>query len=64
MLVDDYDSLIDAVDRLLSDHVLREQLGAKAQVRSGEFSWQQSADAMRTVLESLHGRAYVSGVIA
>jgi hypothetical protein len=43
--------------------VLREQLGAKAQARSGEFSWQQSADAMRTVLESVHAGRIVSGVL-
>ena len=63
MLVDDYDGLVDVLERLLSDQVLREQLGAKAQVRSGEFSWRQSADAMRTVLESLHARRHISGVV-
>jgi glycosyltransferase involved in cell wall biosynthesis len=63
VLVDDYDGLVDALHRLLDDRVLREQLGAKAQVRSGEFSWQQSADAMRAVLDALHARVYVSGVI-
>jgi hypothetical protein len=42
---------------------LREQLGAKAQARSGEFSWRQSADAMRTVLESMHAGRIVSGVV-
>jgi len=41
----------------------REQLGAKAAIRSGEFSWPQSADAMRTVLESVHARRMVSGVV-
>ena len=54
LLVDDRDGLVDGLERLLSDQVLREQLGAKAQARSGEFSWRQSADAMRTVLESMH----------
>jgi glycosyltransferase involved in cell wall biosynthesis len=63
MLVDDYDGLVDDLERLLSDHVLREQLGAKAQVRSGEFSWRQSADAMRTVLESVHAGGHISGVV-
>ena len=37
--------------------------GAKAQARSGEFSWKQSADAMRTVLESVHAGRMVSGVV-
>jgi glycosyltransferase involved in cell wall biosynthesis len=63
LLVDDYDGLVDGLERLLTDHVLREQLGAKAQARSGEFSWRQSADAMRTVLESVHARQIVSGVV-
>ncbi len=39
LLVDHFDGLVDGIERLLSDRVLREQLGAKAQVRSGEFSW-------------------------
>ncbi len=63
VLVDDYDGLVDVLERLLSDRVLREQLGVKAQIRSGEFSWEQSADAMRTVLESVHAKTLVSGVI-
>jgi glycosyltransferase involved in cell wall biosynthesis len=63
VLVDDHDDLVDALERLLTDQVLREQLGAKAQARSGEYSWQQSADAMRTVLESVHAGRIVSGVV-
>jgi glycosyltransferase involved in cell wall biosynthesis len=63
LLVDDHDELVDGLERLLTDHVLREQLGAKAQARSGEFSWGQSADAMRTVLESVHAGRIVSGVV-
>ena len=35
----------------------------KAQARSAEFSWQQSADAMRRVLESMLAGTRVSGVI-
>jgi glycosyltransferase involved in cell wall biosynthesis len=63
LLVDDHDELVDGLERLLTDHVLREQLGAKAQARSGEFSWGQSADAMRIVLESVHAGRIVSGVV-
>ncbi|OBG92665.1 glycosyl transferase [Mycobacterium sp. E136] len=63
VLVDDFDGLVDGLGELLSDHVLREQLGTKAHARCGEFSWQQSADAMRTVLESVHSGQYVSGVV-
>lgn len=63
VLVDDFDGLVDGLGELLSDHVLREQLGTKAHARCSEFSWQQSADAMRTVLESVHSGRYVSGVV-
>ena len=63
LLVEDRDGLVDGLERLLSDQVLREQLGAKAQALSSEFSWRQSADAMRTVLESMHARRIVSGVV-
>jgi glycosyltransferase involved in cell wall biosynthesis len=63
LLVDDHDQLVDQLERLLTDQVLREQLGTKAQARSGEFSWQQSADAMRTVLDSVRAGRMVSGVV-
>ncbi|MDG4663052.1 glycosyltransferase family 4 protein [Mycobacterium sp. 236(2023)] len=63
VLVDDYPDLVDGLERLLTDHVLREQLGAKAAVRSGEFSWEQSADAMRAVLESVRAGRMTSGVV-
>jgi glycosyltransferase involved in cell wall biosynthesis len=63
VLVDDHAELVTGLERLLSDQVLRDQLGGKAQARSGEFSWQQSADAMRTVLESVHAGKLVSGLV-
>ena len=63
LLVDDHAQLVSRLDRLLSDRVLREQLGVKAQLRSGEFSWTQSADAMRVVLESVVDGRLVGGVI-
>jgi len=63
VLVDDFEELVAELGRLLSDPVLREQLGAKALVRSGEFSWRQSAQAMRAVLDAVHARGYVSGVV-
>jgi glycosyltransferase involved in cell wall biosynthesis len=63
ILVDDHDDLVDRLEHLLADHVLRDELGAKAIARSRDFSWQQSADAMRTVLESVHAGCRVSGVI-
>jgi len=63
VLVQDRDELIDSLEQLLADRVLREELGAKAAARSREFSWPQSAAAMRTVLESVRQGEYVSGVI-
>jgi glycosyltransferase involved in cell wall biosynthesis len=63
MLVDSHDELVNRLQQLLGDPVLRDQLGAKAQVRSAEFSWRQSADAMRSVLESVMAGERVSGVV-
>jgi len=63
VLVDNHDELVDRFEQLLTDHVLRDELGAKAEARSREFSWPQSASAMRTVLESVHAGHRVSGVI-
>jgi glycosyltransferase involved in cell wall biosynthesis len=63
LLVDDRDQLVEQLHRLLADPVLREQLGGKAQDRSAEFSWRQSADGLREVLEAVCERRYVSGVV-
>ena len=56
-------AMVDRLDRLLSDPVLRDQLGVKAQTRSGEFSWTQSADAMHSVLKAVRSGHFVSGVV-
>ena len=63
VLVDGPDELVDGLRRLLTDRVLRDELGAKARTRSAEFSWVLSAEAMRTVLESVHAGRFVSGVV-
>ena len=63
LLVDDHAQLVDRLEQLLGDRVLREELGAKAAARSREFSWPQSAAAMRSVMESVHAGSRVSGVI-
>jgi len=63
VLVDSQDELVDRFEQLLTDRVLRNELGAKAAARSREFSWPQSASAMRTVLESVHAGHRVSGVL-
>jgi glycosyltransferase involved in cell wall biosynthesis len=63
LLADSHDDLVNRLQQLLADPVLRDQLGAKAQARSAEFSWRQSAEAMRTVLESVTAGDRVSGVM-
>jgi glycosyltransferase involved in cell wall biosynthesis len=63
LLVDDHDGLVAATERLLVDEVLRAELGVKAQIRSGEFSWRLSGDAMRTVLEATVAGHRTSGLV-
>lgn len=63
ILVDDRIELVNRLEQLLRDSVLRDQLGGKAQARSAEFSWPQSADAMRSVLESVLAGDRISGVV-
>lgn len=63
LLVDDRDELVDRLEELLRDRVLREELGAKAEARSREFSWPQSAAAMQAVLQTVHDGGRLSGVI-
>ncbi len=63
LLVDDHNELVERLEELLSDQVVREELGAKAEARTREFSWSQSATAMRTVLDSVHVGERVSGLI-
>jgi glycosyltransferase involved in cell wall biosynthesis len=63
VLVDNRAELVSRLEQLLADPVLRDQLGAKAQARSAEFSWEQSADAMRSVLESVVAGDRVTGVL-
>ena len=64
VLVDSHGDFVDRFEELLTDHVLREELGAKAAARSREFSWPQSASAMCTVLESVHRGHRVSGIVS
>ena len=62
VLADNSGDLVDRLKELLADAVLREELGRKAQARSAEFSWQQSAEAMRAVLESVRSGHLVEGL--
>jgi glycosyltransferase involved in cell wall biosynthesis len=63
ILANSHAELVDRLDELLCDSVLREQLGAKAQARNSEFSWAQSADGMRQVLDAVRTGEFVSGVV-
>ena len=63
LLVDSHSDMVDRLEQLLSDQVLREELGAKAADRSREFSWTQSAASMRAVLDTVHTGAHLSGVV-
>lgn len=63
ILVADRDELVDRLEELLGDAELRSGLGDKAQARSGDFSWPQSARAMRTVLDAVHSGQRISGVV-
>ena len=63
ILVDSHSELVDRLEELLADPVLRDQLGAKAHTRSEEFSWPQSADAMCAVLEAVQAGRTVHGLV-
>ncbi|MEZ0053346.1 glycosyltransferase involved in cell wall biosynthesis [Mycobacterium sp. MAA66] len=63
LLVDDHRGLVAALQMLLTDPVLREQLGVKAQLRSAEFSWPQSASAMLSVASAVRDGEFVSGIV-
>jgi glycosyltransferase involved in cell wall biosynthesis len=63
ILANSHAELVDRLDELLCDSVLREQLGAKAQARNSEFSWEQSTDGMRQVLDAVRTGEFVSGVV-
>ena len=62
ILVDNSRELTQRLADLLDDHVLREELGRKAQARTAEFSWRQSADAMLGVLQAVKSGRRVSGL--
>jgi len=64
LLVDTVDLLVDAVGELLADTEQRVVLGEKARTRAAEFSWEQCAAGVFTVLTAAARGHRVSGVIA
>lgn len=63
LLVDNHRGLVTALETLLTDDVLRDQLGAKARVRAAEFSWSQSACSMLSVAEAVRDGKFVDGIV-
>ncbi len=63
ILVDDSAELVVRLEELLGDPVLRAELGRKAQARSAEYSWGQSAQSMREVLDAVQSGRRVSGLV-
>jgi len=61
-LVDSPAELTAAVAELLADTDRRAELGAKAQVRAGEFSWEATGDGVFDVLAATVGGHRVSGL--
>jgi glycosyltransferase involved in cell wall biosynthesis len=63
VLVADRHEMVQRLEELLGDDEFRAGLGHKAQARSEDFSWPQSAAALRTVLDAVSDGRRVSGVI-
>lgn len=63
LLVRDLAGLTESVYVLLTDALLREELGAKAQERAGEFSWPATADGVSRVLSASIAGERVGGLV-
>ena len=63
VLVGDFDELVDATKTLLTDAETRITLGEKARIRAREFSWEQTAAGVRSVLAATVRGEHVSGLI-
>jgi glycosyltransferase involved in cell wall biosynthesis len=48
----DRDSLTDAIDRILSDEIFRDEMVLKGEKRSKLFSWEKTAEMTKTVYET------------
>ena len=60
----DVQALTDALGELLVDADSRSDLGEKARVRAREFSWEQTADGVRSVLVASMTGTHMSGLVA
>lgn len=63
VLVGDYSELVDATKSLLTDADVRITLGEKARIRAREFSWEQTAADVRSVLAATVRGERVSGLV-
>ncbi|WP_032378369.1 glycosyltransferase family 4 protein [Rhodococcoides fascians] len=59
----DVSGLTQAVSELLQDIEARTRLGEKARVRAGEFSWEQCAQGVYSVLDATTRGAWSSGLV-
>ena len=59
----DVSGLTAAVSELLQDAEARTRLGEKARVRAGEFSWEQCADGVYSVLAATTRGTWSSGLV-
>ncbi len=60
----DVPALTEAVAELLLDGKVRADLGEKARVRAREFSWEQTAQGVQSVLVASMAGTHVSGLVA
>lgn len=60
----DVSALTDAVAELLLDDEVRSDLGEKARVRAREFSWEQTAHGVQSVLAASVAGTHVSGLVS
>jgi glycosyltransferase involved in cell wall biosynthesis len=60
----DVEALTDAVAELLLDDDMRADLGEKARVRAREFSWEQTAHGVQSVLAASVAGTHMSGLVS
>jgi glycosyltransferase involved in cell wall biosynthesis len=63
LLAGDLDEFARATERLLADDLLRTRLGAAAQRRAAEFTWERATDAFSGVLDAVLAGRRVTGAV-